>query len=323
MSGRMAGFEIGGYALHISVPERGGAFMMHSAKLPEGSVRDGRIVSYDATGDFIRQTCRRLKIRADSTAAVLPPGLCCCRRLSVPLMTHRQLKVNLPYELRDFVLGRKEDYLYDYSVLDVIQGASGEPAGLDIFAAAAPKTALAAYRSMFRRAGMRLRKAVPAQTALSDLLRRSGNSDRCCILDVGHTASRLFIYSGDKIMSSHIIDIGCSALDQAVSSALGLDGFAAQTFRESDRDGCQRLDGCMAVYRELAAQVQRAIYFFGYKNSGETPGQIHLIGGGAGIIPLREALEKTLPIPLRDASELIPGFEGSCAGIYAAGAALQ
>lgn len=324
MGKRTGGFDIGGHALHIAIATKKGVKKVYTEPLPEGSVRDGRIVSYEAMGDFIKQTCKKRKIRFDDGAVVLPSGLCFCRRMSVPVMTHEQLMVNLPYEFRDFITSEKDAYFYDYAVLRVLRDANEEPAELDIMAAAALKTTIADYRSMFRRAGIKLHTAIPTEMSFANLLARCQEGHCHCIIDVGHTSVRLYMYNGNRFESSHIIDYGCEALDNAISEALHIDPFIAASYREANHDGCQTIPECESIYQSLAVEIQRAVHFFRYNNPDIELEHIHLIGGGALMEPLRETLENTLSVPIYNASELldVDGVETEF-GLVAAGAALQ
>lgn len=320
------GFDIGSHAVHIALRSGNAVKKIFTETVPEGSVRDGRIVSYAALGEFIRQTCKKHKMRADYAAVILPEKLCVCRRLSVPVMTHEQLMLNLPYEFRDFIASENGAYFYDYAVLRVINSDNGEPVGLDIMAAATLKSTAADFAEMFRRAGIKLKTAIPVEMAYTNLMLRRGSATRhChCIVDVGHTFVRLYIFRDGRLEGSHLIEGGCSSLDGAIADALHIDPFIAMSYREADHNECQSLSACMSIYCSLAAEIQRVLYYFRYKNPDVGIDHIHVIGGGAKIGPLVKALEETLSVSVADASELL-NADGIDAGIGlgAAGAALQ
>ena len=324
MSKKILGFDIGGHAVHIVLRAGKNIKKVVTEPLPEGMIREGRIVSYEALGDFLKQTCKKRKIRADEAAVILPSGQCFCRRLSTPVMSHEQLMVNLPYEFRDFITSEKEAYFYDYAVMRVIHDANEEPVELDMMAAAALKSTISDYRGMFRRAGMKLRVAIPIEMAYANLLLKLDDEHCHCIIDLGHTAVRLFMYNGGRYESSHLVEYGCSALDTVIADALHVDPFIASSYREANHDGCQTLPECMSIYQNLAVEIQRAVHFFRYNNPDIELEHIHLIGGGAKIQALRDTLEETLSIPVLDAAEIldVDGMDLDF-GLSAAGAALQ
>lgn len=324
MAKNTAGFDIGDHALHIAITNRKGIKKVVTEQLPEGMVRDARIVSYEALGDFIREVKKKCKIRVSDAAVVLPSGQCFCRRLSMPIMSHEQLMVNIPYEFRDFITSEKEDYFYDYAVLRTINNDEGNPVELDLMVAATLKSTIAEYRAMFRRAGMKLKTAIPIEMSYSNMLRASGDEHCHCIIDLGHTAVRLYMYNGRLFESSHMVEYGCSALDNAVAEALHIDPFISASYREANHDDCQNLPECMQIYQNLAMEIQKSIYFFRYNSPDSELEHIHLIGGGANIQPLRDTLENTLSVPILDAREIlnVDGIDVEF-GLCAAGAALQ
>ena len=326
MAKRIAGFEIGNHALHIAVYAKNRVKQIITEPLPEGMVREDHIVSYEVLADFLKETCKKRKVRFDEAAVILPSGLCFCRRMSAPIMTHEQLMVNLPYEFRDYITAEKEAYFYDYAVLNVINDEEGQPVELDMMAAACLKTTIHDYKDMFRRAGIKLRTAIPIEMAYTNLMLKDSESDgHChCLIDLGHTAVRLYMYANGKYESTHLVEYGCSTLDDVIADALHIDPFVAASYREANHDNCQALPECMEIYQNLANEIQRAVYFFRYNNSEVELEHIHLIGGGARIQALRDVLSDTLSVPIYDCSEILDadGLDVEFA-LGAVGAALQ
>ncbi len=324
---KTAGFEIGSHALHIAVCTKKGVKKVVSETLPEGAVREGRIVSYEALADFIKKTCRKKKLHFDTAGVVLPTGLVFSRRIQSPLMTAEQLKVNLPYEFRDFITTEKDAYFYDYAVLGTVnsteEGHENEPVELDLMAAACLKSTVADYKDMFRRAGIKLAVAIPIEMAFTNLIPKDIDHAHC-LMDIGHGAVRLYMYHGRKYESTHIIEYGMSSLDDIIADAMHVDPFVAASYREANHEGCQELDACREIYSNLANEVQRAVYFFRYNNPDVELEHIHLLGGGAEIMALRDVLSETLSIPVLDCSEIIgSASEELEAALGAVGAAKQ
>lgn len=325
MAKKIAGFDIGSHAMHIAVVTKKGVKKILSEPLPEGVVREGRIVSYDALADFMKKTCKKKKIHFDEAAVILPSSLCFCRRMSSPVMTHEQLTVNLPYEFRDYITAEKDQYFYDYAVLGVKNDEeTGEPGELDLMAAACLKSTVADYKDMFRHAGMKLKTAIPIEMAYTNLLSKVPGDEAHCLVDFGHTSVRLFMYHGNKYENSHVIEYGISRLDDIIADSLHIDPFVAASYREANHDNCQSLPECIEVYQSFANEIQRAVYFFRYNNPDVELEHIHLIGGGAKIEALRNVLSEMVSIPILDCSEIISsGDEDVEAALGAIGAAQQ
>ena len=86
-----------------------------SVQMPEGLLKDGRIVSVETTGELIRKTMKENKIRCKEAAVVVSSGICFLRNVTMPEMTAEQLVYNLPYEFRDYITDELKKYVFDYS----------------------------------------------------------------------------------------------------------------------------------------------------------------------------------------------------------------
>lgn len=279
---RRAGFDVGSAALHIALRSKNGIERVVSEPLPE----EGGL-GFSA---FIKEIRKKYRLRFDSAAAVLPQSECVCRRLKLPAMTDSQLRLNLEYELRDSTQGG-DGWVYDYAVI-----GKTENGGLDIMAAAARKPAVEALRETFRRAGIRLDSVIPPEEAYGNLI--SGISGRICIVDLGASAVRLYIYSGGGCEMTQVVDGGC--LD------------AVKAFAEGDSEFCG------AVCRSLAEAVRSRIYFYGLSRPESVPERIYLLGGGASLPPLKEALWQALPVKPSDPRLLFDGGDCGCFGAIGA-----
>lgn len=322
------GFDIGNHAVHIAVVRGGKVVRSVSERLPEGLVLHGRITSTEAMIDVLKELRRKEKIRGGSAAVVLPAGLCYCRRFDIAAMSKDQLLFNLPYEFHDFITDDKRNYFFDYAMVDVKKDEEGTPEQFDVIAAAARKDVIAEYVRMFRKAGWRLKTAVPEELAYINLLRNGGaDPHRHGILDIGHNAVRLFLYTGDRFESVRVVDYGCNALDAIVAEHFGVDDrFLAATYRESNFEGANELPACRDIYGSMAIEVLKAVNFYRF-NGGGTLEHLHCCGGGSKNRTLMETLRRGLPLELTDLSEC---FKGEAADdidypliAAAAGAALQ
>ena len=102
---------------------------------------------------------------------------------------------------------------------------------------------------MFRRAGFRLRTAIPVECAYANLLRAHGDTEgkEFSFLDLGHTAARLHIFSGTRLEATRVIDIGLGSVDEAISDDMGVDEHVARTYKHTDYQGAQTLEPAVNV----------------------------------------------------------------------------
>lgn len=329
MSKKCIGFDIGARSVHVAVREGGKLGRVVNAEAPEGLIRDGQILSFEAMADFLRELKKSEKLRVKKAAFVLPASQCYCRRFTTAYMSEGQLKFNLPYEFRDFISGDKEEYFYDYAVVDVKRDDEGKPVELDLMAAAVKKTLVADLMAMFKKAGFKMVTAMPEELAYIDLLRAGGDTGHGhCILDLGYGAMRLYMFTGDRFESVRVMDFGCSALIDAVADHFGVDQHVAATYLASDYNGCTRLPRCEDIYNSIAVEVTKAVNFYRFNSRGEELRHVHLGGGGVRNEALKDALRRALDLEVEDMSEFWPNIDEEAAieasvAAAAVGAAVQ
>lgn len=314
MARTYTGIDIGSSQVKFAVCDAGGDIRRIAvAAVPEQLVRDGRIVSPEAMSDFLCMAARQHKIRNRDCAVILPAALVFSRRLTVPLMTEEQLKINLPYEFRDFITQEKDKYFYDYAVAGIIRNDAGQEVELDLMAAATLKSTIANYSAMLRRAGFKLCIAAPVEFAYGNLLRRYEAAHppqvprETCVIDIGHTATRIQIFTGCRFEVTRVIDYGCTLLDTAIADELHVDGHIAATYKIMNHNDVQALESCRNIYHNIAIEIMRAINFYGFNNPGSHLADAYYCGGGARITLLLEDIAATIGLTLHSMEELMPG----------------
>lgn len=303
---KCAGFDIGNHEVHIALRKKDKIVRSVSERIPDGLVLNGRVTSLEAMGDFLKGVRRGNKLRVKPAALVIPAGLCYCRRFTIAAMNKDQLVFNLPYEFHDYITDDKRNYFFDYAVLEIIKDEEGNPKEYDLIAAATRKDVVADYTRIFTKAGFKLKTMIPEELAYANLLRKaSGEKHSHGILDIGHNAVRLFLFTADRFESVRVIDYGCNALDAIVGEHFGIDDrYLAATYREKNYEGANELSACRQVYGAMAIEILKAVNFYRF-NGGGTLEHLHCCGGGVKNEALMETLKRTLPLELTDLSECL------------------
>ncbi len=306
------GIDIGAAQVKFAVCESGGEVRRtETSVIPEQLVREGRIVSPEAMSGVLRAEARRLRLRNRDCALVLPSALTLTRRLSLPFMTTEQLTLNLPYEFRDMITQEKDKYFYDYAVLGRRQ-EEGSDAELDLIASTVLKSTITTYAAMLRRAGFRLRVAAPAEFAYANLLRRyeqtypDAAGREICIIDIGHSATRVHIFSGSRFEVTRVIDVGCAALDAVIADHLHVDEHIAAEYKIRNHNDVQALEGCRDIYHNIAVEIMRAVNFYGFNNPGSRLTDAFTCGGGAMIPLLLEEIGDNIGLTMHSIEEFMP-----------------
>lgn len=322
MSKAQLGVDIGNRAVHLVLWDGRQVKKSVAEPLPEGLVRDGRIISAAAMTEFFKKLRRDHRLPGDNVSLVLHSGECFCRRFDVPAMSHSQLKVNLSYEFRDFITQEKEKYFYDYAVLQQLE----EGTKLELMAAAVAKETIAAYEDLLRRAGLRLRVAIPEEMAYTNLFERFKSESAqgsVCLMDLGHAAISIHMFKDGHHQSGRNLDYGCSALDDAIAEHFQVAPYVACTYRESNYEECQDLQACKDIYDHMALEVLKAVNYYNYSNAEQPVESIYCWGGGRKLEPLLETLRATLSVPVEGWETLLSGLDQEPASLLALGAALQ
>ena len=325
-----------------------------SVQMPEGLLKDGRIVSVETTGELIRKTMKENKIRCKEAAVVVSSGICFLRNVTMPEMTAEQLVYNLPYEFRDYITDELKKYVFDYS------WGSGEemPKGkklkkaskkkkkeekpeeeenqkrneMELLAAAAPLEVMEDLRLMARKAGLKLTFAAPEVSACENLLhyklRNEQDKDKeYVILDLGSTSSRLFIFKGDRHQVTRVIERGMEQVEELLADTFHIDIHLAHTWLLANHEDCIHSEVCQDAFSQISVELMRALNFYQFSNPESRLEDIYICGGGASIATMRQSLEENLDVKIHEAGELLErmngsGDEASSLWMLAAGTAL-
>lgn len=309
-----------------------------SVQMPEGLLKEGRIVSVETTGELIRKTMKENKIRCKEAAVVVSSGVCFLRNVTMPEMTADQLVYNLPYEFRDYITDELKKYVFDYSwgsveelpkvkkpkkqpkkkkgeeKLDEKAEDSEERRGeMELLAAAAPLEAIDDLRLMARKAGLKLTFAAPEVSACENLLHyklKEESDKEYGILDLGSTSSRLLIFKGDRHQVTRIIERGMEQVEELLADSLHIDIHLAHTWLLTNHEDCVNSEICQDAFSQISVELMRALNFYQFSNPDSRLEDIYICGGGASIESMRESLKENLDVTIHDASELMDGLGG-------------
>lgn len=173
--------------------------------LPEGVVAEGRILAPNAVADILRAGLAVQQLRVRQAAVVLPSAPVLSRTVTVPVMTERQLRSNLPFQFRELLDGDRDGYAFDYSLRALRRDAQGAVREMEILACAVAKNEIQRYRDVMRLAGLRMAALVPAHCALEALVEKRGGECAVLALDAERTA--LYLYHGGQFDSLRQIEL--------------------------------------------------------------------------------------------------------------------
>jgi type IV pilus assembly protein PilM len=241
------------------------------SRLPENLVDGSEIISPEFLSQFLKKLKKEGGFSGKKCALILPEFSTYFRSLEMPPISEKQLRLNLPYEFRDFVGNESINYNYDYAVEGYVTDEEGEITAISLLAAAASKKTIQEYEDLLYRAGFRLKLALPREMALLNLIRkaveRDAYGDRIfVIIDLGFANTRVYILQGRDLRATKTIEMGCRDVDMVIADYYNIDVYLAASYRETDHEGILESDVCRAVYNRISLEVMKAINFYKYEN---------------------------------------------------------
>lgn len=296
-----------------------------SVQMPEGLLKEGRIVSVETAGELLRKTMKENKIRCREAAVLISSDICYLRNVTMPEMTADQLVYNLPYEFRDYITEELKAYVFDYSLSsgklasktngrrkknaqeeDAEEGR--ERSEMELLAAAISRDTLEDIRLMLRKAGLKLVLAAPKVAICETLFLYEQEQmelpqKEYGILDIGSTSSRLLLFKNGKHQATRVIELGMENVEEALADAYNIDMHLAHTWLLTNHEDCVHSEACREVFSRLSVELMRALNFYQFSNPDSHLEDIWLCGGLLSLI--RKSLEENLQVNIRNASELL------------------
>ncbi len=297
--------------------------------MPDQMVRGGVVTSPEAMADFLKRVLRQNRISVRRAAVLLPASQVFVQISELPAMTQSQLKLNLPYEFRDFISENRENYFYDYAVLDTKKDVDGTPKTMRLLAAAVNKDLVHNYANLCRWAGLKLVTAIPPEMAYTNLLRRfipEEGPHEVCIVDCGHVGQRVYFYSHNNFETVREGEQGGAGIDTALADLLDTDIHIAHVRKEANAQEELAMPQVRSYIQETLRDAQRAVNFYHFSNPDRQLEMGYFCGGSSRVPFMQEELESVTELkmcPITDLLGEIPDPEKAVCCAAAIGAAIQ
>lgn len=289
--------------------------------VPENMIKDGKIVSVDSCGLFLKEMIQKNKMHCNNAALMVSENCMYVKTITTPQMSAEQLLYNIPYEFRDYIAEKTNAFLFDYAIIarhdDLAEGQEKKPNGkkkltgtMDLTGIAISKEEMEKIRQTIKKAGLKLKKAAPESSAYRSILSRQKDFDEnkeYCIVDLGYHATRMYMYKGKKLTATRMIDRSIRTIEQNLADELGVDVHLSGSYLENNFQDCQKSEKCLESYDALALDIARALKFYNYSNRESELNDIWICGGGANIEPLVTSVKNTITdMNIHMGSELLP-----------------
>jgi type IV pilus assembly protein PilM len=310
MAKSILGIEIGNSRLKIAEVSGGKVLRFASTEVLESSVQDDLPVSYDAIGQLLKETVKENHFGSKRCALVIPDRATFVRRLSMPVMTPKQLEVNLPYEFHDVIPEDMDKYIYDYAMIGIQKNEEGKAVEMELLGAAVSKDLIENDERMFTQAGLKLIKAAPRVSALEKEINALSEDNRkgdFALLDLGFAVTRVDIFRDGIYEVTRTIDAGLRDVANAAAEVLNCDPHIARQYLMSDKDHVLSNENVVNVYSNIAVEVMRAINYYTYENQDNTLDKLYYCGGGAYLRPFVQEVANNVSLELLPLSDFDEG----------------
>ena len=293
------GIDFGGNQIKIVEIKKNKVTQFIKEDMPEGIVVDGDIISWNGLYEFMDKLVKQCKFSSKNVRVVLPDAKTHTLRLTTPIMSEKQLDVNIPFEFRDFITGNSEGYTYAWALKGIEQDTDGNDTGFDIVAVAAEKSLIDHYEELFGKIRMKLEMVTPQCLCIETLMRQVDPSLQECdfvLIDLGYYNTRVNIFSNGIFDKARTIDAGCKTIVQKVSEILKCHEKAAIQHIKDNTDDIMNNMEIADICSSIALEVMRAVNYYAYEKQNNTLQTIYVCGGGSTISRVVDELKDSVPL---------------------------
>ena len=242
---------------------------------PENVFENDHFIAFDGMSEIFKTAVKEHGIRNKKVSLILPDEDLYFSRTTLPLMSEKQLKVNLPYEFSKIVGKDADQYIYDYSLI------SRNDHEMDMFIGCIKRQQIERYQEMFRNAGMKLVSALPRQMAFVDL---------------GYTHTRIDMFKDGVYETGRVLEYGVDAMVRIASEELYCDEHIALEYLKTNKNDVLHCEKMKDLYDYLSTEIMRAVNYYTYENQENTLETLYYYGGGSNVLPFIETLKNTISL---------------------------
>lgn len=296
MSGKVLGIDIGTGSVKLT---DGSNWVVIDT--PERVYDSDTFIAFDGMSELLHDTVKQQGIKTKKCGLIIPDKDVFFTKTTMPYMTEKQLKVNLPYELSNIVGKDKDSFIYDYSLVRYVNDNEGNPKEMELLAGAIKRTTMERYSEMFKKAGLKLVRAMPRRIAISQVL--SAKQGDMALVDIGYSHTKIDMYRNGMFVTGRVLDSGIRTLADIAAEVLFCDQHIALEYLKTNKDDILHHEKMKDAYDYISIEIMRALNYYTYEFRDNTLETLYYYGGGSYITPLIENINSTVDLEVKPVSE--------------------
>jgi len=277
------------------------------SQVPTNLIKNNEIVSPESMSKYLKDLKKKLGASGKNVGIVLPQNAAFYRTINCPVMSDDQVRLNLPYEFRNFVGNDSVKYSYDYFVDSIENGEDGEPKTLHLVAAAGLKSICTDYARVLKRAGLKLSLALPYEVCLINLMKKTADPEKeYCLIGLDYDYTNIYLFKGASLVSSKTIDLGCHGIDEILAQTCRIDEFLAATYRDANHEDCLAIENLKELYNTISLEVMKTINFYRYEHNDSELANVYFYSIGANNKYLIEDICNHTELTVGNVNDILP-----------------
>jgi len=247
-------------------------------------------------GDIVqalKQGLREGGIRGAETAVSLLESQVFTRIIETPELSEKELNQALQWEAERYIPLPLNEVSMDSTIINKYEGK------MEVLLVASPTRLIEKYTDLFSKAGIRV-DAIENE-ALSILRIYQEQNINSVLLDIGGSATTVYVLHGEHLSLVRPISMGGSALTKALSTELNLALNQAEEYKRTYGLDPQQMEGRIAgiltqLIEPLVQEVTGSMTFFKERFPQDVISRVILLGGGALLPGLPAFLQNRIQI---------------------------
>ncbi|MCX7714954.1 MAG: pilus assembly protein PilM [Clostridia bacterium] len=301
--------DIGSYSIKLLYGHYTNGFVIVTKsgfiRSPEGLVNNG-LLDVDLATEAITELMRNLQIKPKKSGiAVVESTAIVSRNFTLPYANPTDLQGMVTMEVERLFSEVLQNYIIDYSCLNIRTDADGAKADVMVFAL--PDKIFRSYQDTFINVGLLPHKLDVASNSSSKTFRkRVFINDVACpvdktvaLLDIGHTMMNVQIIERGVLKFNRAIKMGGIDITKAISQDLYVSMEEAEQLKVTEADLLALVNSPLKisvsrVVDDIAAEVQRVLNFYTSSNTYASVDSIFMYGGTSRLKNVAKYMSRSL-----------------------------